>query len=53
MNVDLKENDDDEENNFAITILLKNRKMTMWQNYANYVVVLTSLTIGLKFWPYC
>ena len=29
MNVDLKENDDDEENNFAITILLKNRKMTL------------------------
>lgn len=29
MNVDLKENDDDEENNFAITILLKNRKMTV------------------------
>ena len=29
MNVDLKENDGDEENNFAITILLKNRKMTV------------------------
>lgn len=29
MNVDLKENDDDEENKFAITILLKNRKMTV------------------------